>query len=246
MKVISWNILADEFISKKYYPTIPIKLLNREKRIETIINRLKNEKADVVLLQEVMIKEHNTLKETFNNFFVSNLILIKCKYPNEYGRPHESGTVILLRKSIFSDFKYISRDEFCIISCLYNNKKVCFANVHLDDLSSITRFNQLIRVIEKTNKFNKVIIGGDMNQKYDENSYMYKFFKLNRFKPSVINNDPTYYIDKSQSIDNIMFKGFKLESSNVSNDCGKRTLGNIICQINNYGSDHFPIIVNFL
>ena len=245
MKVISWNILADEFIAKKYYPNIPIKLLDRKKRLKTIINRIKKEKTDVLLLQEVMIKEHRVLKDLFKNFFVSNLIPVKWKYPNEYGKKSESGNVILLRKTLFSDFQYIV-DDFCIVSCIYNNKKVCFVNVHLDDLSGITRFNQITRVIEKTNKFNKVIIAGDLNQRYNEDSYMFKFFKLNHFIPSVTNNDPTYYISKSQSIDNIMFKGFELKSSSVSNDCGKRTLENIICQINDYGSDHFPIIVDLL
>ena len=242
MKVISWNILADEFIAKEYYPTIPFKLLDRKKRLKTIINRIKKEKTDVLLLQEVMIKEHKVLKDLFPNFFVSNLIPVKWKYPSEYGKTSESGNVILLRKSLFSDFTYIL-DDFCIISCNYNNKKVCFINVHLDDLSSDTRSNQILRVINKTNTFNKVIIAGDFNQKYDKESNMYKILKKNHFYPSIINNQPTYFISKSQSIDNIFYKGFTLKNSFVSNDCGKRSIENIICQINDYGSDHFPIII---
>lgn len=242
MKVISWNILADEFIAKKYYPTIPIKLLDRKKRLKTIINRIKKEKTDVLLLQEVMIKEHKVLKDLFTHFFVSDLIPVKWKYPNEYGKKSESGNVILLRKSLFSDFKYIL-DDFCIVSCNYHNKRICFVNVHLDDLLSSTRYNQIFRIINKTNIFNKVIIAGDFNQKYDKSSYMYKLLKKYDFYPSITNNDPTYFISKSQSIDNIFYKGFKLKSSSVSNECGKRTLDNIICQINDYGSDHFPIII---
>jgi endonuclease/exonuclease/phosphatase family metal-dependent hydrolase len=244
MKVVSWNILSDEFIDKKYYPKIPFKLLDRKKRFTTILETIKKTRADVIFLQEVMIKEYEIFKSLFKGFFVSKLITIEWKYPNENFEKTESGNIILLRKSMFTDFQYII-DDFCIVSCRYNNNNICFANVHLDDLSSIKRFKQIIRVIEKTNSCDKVIIGGDFNQKYNENTKLFKFFKLNLFKPSITNNDATYYIDKSQSIDNIMFRGFRLKTSSVSNKCGKRSIGNMICQINEYGSDHFPVIVEF-
>lgn len=244
MKVISWNILADEFIEEKYYQLIPIKFLDRNKRLKIIINRIKQENPDVLLLQEVMIKEYNILKKLFKNFYISNLNTINWKYLNEYGNKSESGNIILLRKTKFSNFEYIL-DEFCMVSCIYKNEKICFINIHLDDLSSITRYKQIYKIIHKTNKFNNIIIAGDFNEKYNKKSNMYKLFKKYGYKSSIINNDPTYFISKTQSIDNIFYRNFDLKSSFVSNDCGKRTIENIICQMVDYGSDHFPIISYF-
>jgi len=51
MKIISWNILADEFIDSDY-SMIPSELLDDVLRYEKIKNRIID--ADVILLQEVM------------------------------------------------------------------------------------------------------------------------------------------------------------------------------------------------
>jgi mRNA deadenylase 3'-5' endonuclease subunit Ccr4 len=64
IKVLSWNILASEFIKKTYYPTLNFNLLNdRNKRIKIIIDNLMKEDPDIILLQEVMVKEYNYLKK---------------------------------------------------------------------------------------------------------------------------------------------------------------------------------------
>lgn len=243
MKILSWNILADEFVSKEYYPTIPFKLLDREKRLKSIINKIIKEKPDVLLLQEVMIKEYTILKEIFtNNFFISDLFIVKWKYNNEYDKQSESGNVILLIKNKFNDPE-ILHDDLCIVSCIYKNKRICFINIHLDDLSSNTRYNQLTRIIDKTNNFSHIIISGDFNQKYDINSDLYKLIKNNYFYPAFFYKENTNYNQSIDSIDNLFYKGFKLLGSSISNDCGNRTIDHITCQITEYGSDHFPIII---
>ena len=66
MKVVSWNILANEFIKKADYPMIKGKMLfNRKGRLTQITSILQNINADVMLLQEVMRAEYNFLSEIF-------------------------------------------------------------------------------------------------------------------------------------------------------------------------------------
>ena len=69
MKVLSWNILAQEWIKKSYYKGVDEKILfNRKKRFSTIKKHILEEKADIILLQEVMPYEYKhlvkLLKET--------------------------------------------------------------------------------------------------------------------------------------------------------------------------------------
>ena len=66
MKILSWNILAHEFIKKRYYPMIPTEvLMNRKERIKQIITTLVHADMDVMLLQEVMQSEYNALVKVF-------------------------------------------------------------------------------------------------------------------------------------------------------------------------------------
>jgi len=99
MKIISWNILANEFIKKADYPMIKGKILfNRKRRLMQIIGILTNANADVMLLQEVMQAEYNSLSETFEKEYY----IIKGKTINWYNNKSYSGNVSFLRKSVFS------------------------------------------------------------------------------------------------------------------------------------------------
>ena len=99
MKIISWNILANEFIKKADYPMIKGKMLfNRKGRLTQITSILKNVNADVMLLQEVMQAEYNSLSETFEKEYY----IIKGKNINWYNKKSYSGNVTFLRKNVFS------------------------------------------------------------------------------------------------------------------------------------------------
>jgi len=99
MKIISWNILANEFIKKADYPMIKGKMLfNRKGRLTQITTILKNVNADVMLLQEVMQAEYNSLSETFEKEYY----IIKGKNINWYNKKSYSGNVTFLRKNVFS------------------------------------------------------------------------------------------------------------------------------------------------
>ena len=99
MKIVSWNILANEFIKKADYPMIKSKMLfNRKARLTQITSILKNVNADVMLLQEVMKAEYNSLSETFDKDYY----IIKGNNINWYNKKSYSGNVTFLRKNVFS------------------------------------------------------------------------------------------------------------------------------------------------
>ena len=99
MKIISWNILANEFIKKADYPMIKGKMLfNRKGRLTQITSILQNVNADVMLLQEVMQAEYNSLSDTFEKEYY----VIKGKNINWYNKKSYSGNVTFLRKNVFS------------------------------------------------------------------------------------------------------------------------------------------------
>jgi len=238
MKVLSWNILANEYIKKKYYPDVKEELLNREDRFKIISDNLEIISADIILLQEVMTEEHNKLKEIFDDkYYISPLIPILWK---GY-KPGESGNVTMLKRTRINNIKYKALDSMNYIKCRYKNKKLYIINIHLDDSSDVRRLEQVENIIKKVKKSDKVVIGGDCNEEYKKSSGIYKVFEENNFNISI--TDFTYFIEKQMKIDNIFYKGFKLKESRVNNICGKRSVKNINCQLENYGSDHFPILV---
>ena len=97
MKILSWNILANEFIKQSYYDMIPSQILfNRQKRQERIIETLKEANADIMLLQEVMQSEYNKLEDEFQKTYH----LLKGKHIHWQNKRSYSGNVILLRKSM--------------------------------------------------------------------------------------------------------------------------------------------------
>lgn len=140
MKVVSWNILANEFIKKADYPMIKSKMLfNRKGRLTQITSILKNVNADIMLLQEVMQAEYNSLSETFEKEYY----IIKGKNINWYNKKSYSGNVTFLRKNVFSlsaNNNMIKDLEFGLyVKCyfLYNEKKNQSKNV-CENICSVT------------------------------------------------------------------------------------------------------------
>lgn len=241
IKIISWNILALEFVKKSYYPTLNLNSINnRVKRIEKIINILLQQNPDIILLQEVMLKEYNYLKKYLSNYYFSNLININwIKYNKS-----ESGNVTLFKKSIFlSKFNSNELDynnnifgSYIIIKTKNTKENIHVFNIHLDDIAWQTRLAQINLLRPQIEKFKYCIIGGDFNQQFNINS---KIYNINDF---IIHNTKniTYYIEKLINIDNILSKGFYIvKQNNMINEQhkSKKKL------FDKYGSDHIPVII---
>ena len=253
VKVVSWNILASEWITKNNYPDITTKILfNHKQRIKTIIEKLKNYNSDIILLQEVMPDEYKVIQKHFKDeYIITPIKPIKWSYKNTNSHKNESGNVILLRKTNYNNIKIYDMDfcEFCdfcsIAQCnhIETNKLITIYNIHLDDISSTKRNNQIKKLLEVDNEINKShspsIISGDFNQNYNVTSKLYSIPKF-----IVHNLCNTYYLDKKKiNIDNILTRGFKIDKTDSK--CVKLEDDNedIFKKI---GSDHISIDAKLL
>ena len=239
MKVLAWNILADEFVAGEYYPMVTDRELEREKRLLSILSKVKEYNADVMLLQEVMIMEKKHLEKFFgDNYYISPINRMKW-LGWEMANP-ESGNLMMLDKSKFNKIKYEQINEFGYITCEHKNKKMFVTSVHLDDKSASKRLAQIKKVVEICDKYDRVIIGGDFNDKLDKKPKIYQHLIKHGYKMAV--NEVTYYIESNFAGDNIFFRKFRMTDSMVDNTCGSRSIQNIKCQFDVYGSDHFPVL----
>lgn len=239
MKILSWNILADEFIKKRYYPMIPPDiLLNRHHRQTQIIHSLIHMDMDVMLLQEVMQSEYNALTQTFQRTHH----LLRGPYIKWQGKQSYSGNVILLRKSLFTKPTLLPSLNFGVgVQCVYRNQTLLILNIHLDDISHEERVKQLTELIPIISQSEKVIMGGDFNENYTATSELYQRFKKNTGL-KIVNHKPTYYIERKMCIDNILIKGLNLKHTHahVLDDFK----GDRVKQFITYGSDHLPVAIN--
>lgn len=234
MKIVSWNILASEWIKKSYYPKVGGGVLfDRTSRYKKVSNNLISMQPDIILLQEVMKLEYKKLVKVFlKDFYISDLnpIIWQKAYS-------ESGNVTFLRKSLFNknDIKHFPLEFGIFTSCIYNNKPFNIFNIHLDDISSSIRQKQIDSVSQFTNNIPLCIIGGDFNQNYRSNSKLYNLpgFNVNNFCP-------TYYIESKMNIDNILSKGLVKDTNNTC-PIYPHTMES---GFKMFGSDHLPVQVS--
>ena len=243
MKILSWNILADEFIKQSYYPMIPSHiLLNRKKRQDRIIETLKQANADIILLQEVMQSEYNKLEDEFNKTYH----LVKGKHIYWNDKRSYSGNIILLRKSLFSlPNNQIDLTFGVALQVHLKEKKempILVINLHLDDLSQANRLREIKTLEPLLFSQHRIILGGDFNEHYNPKhlTKLYKSFEEYYF--TINNHEPTYYIKSKICIDHILLKGFEthVKNSKVINEFG----ANVVEHFKNYGSDHLPVTVS--
>ena len=222
MKILSWNILASEWIKKSYYPTVtdPI-LFKRDKRIHLISDKLREESADIVFLQEVMPMEYRQLYQNFHRTYrLSKLSRILWDKPLS-----ESGNLIMIKKRMFDSWNESSFDHGIYVRI----NQLHLFNVHLDDVSYYKRKKQLDQLPFHDKKY--VILAGDFNQSYHKDSALYQ---LPGF--TAHNKCSSYYVEKKMNIDNILTKGF-----DSSLDGCEYLPTSVEEGLHLYGSDHIPV-----
>lgn len=243
MKILTWNILAAEWIKKSYYPNVKEKVLfDRKSRLKRIMERIVEENPDILLLQEVMALEHKTLTAKLqDNYYISLLSPVNWakKASKSEDITSESGNVTCLKKSVFSSIHHatLPMDFGLYSTAVYKNKRIHIFNIHLNDLSSQKRHKQMNIIRPFLEQQKCCIIAGDFNQEYKPTSKLYSI-------PGFVvhNVCPTYYVEKTMNIDNILTKGFtpmKEEKCNV-------VPLNVETGLKLYGSDHLPVNLNLL
>lgn len=229
MKVLSWNILASEWIETKYYPNIsPKTLFDRKKRFATILKLLKKSKADIMLLQEVMKDEYLKLVEAMSKkYTISGLKLMYWSYSTT----SNSGNATLLKLRLFTNVRHNPLPQGIHTTCKHAGESLNVFNIHLDDMSESKRKTQLKQMVNKI-RTGKSIIAGDFNQHYSPRS---SFFKIPGYV--VTSKCPTYFIEKKMNLDNILTKGFK-SSRGLPCEWYPDSQEN---GLKRYGSDHIPV-----
>jgi len=238
MKILTWNILAAEWIKKSYYPNVKEKILfDRKSRLKRIMKRIVEENPDILLLQEVMALEHKTfITKLQDDYYISLLSPVNWakKESKTEEITSESGNVTFLKKTVFSSIHHatLPMDFGLYSTAVYKNKRIHIFNIHLNDLSSQKRNKQmnLLRPFLESQKY--CIIAGDFNQEYKPSS---KLYTIPGF--TAHNLCPTYYVEKTMNIDNILTKGF---TSMKEEKCNFIPL-NVESGLKLYGSDHLPI-----
>jgi len=135
--------------------------------------------------------------------------------------------MILLRKSLFSISSILYLDFGVGVYCTYKDTSLLIINIHLDDLSHEVRMRQINSLVFSSIP---VILGGDFNE---EGLYPEGF--------TVWNNKPTYFMDETLCIDNILTRGFEL--TREFNSCRVDNVNDVVLQFELYGSDHLPVIL---
>ena len=241
MKILSWNILADEFIEKRYYPMIPPAiLLNRVQRQTQIMHLLTQLDMDVLLLQEVMPLEYNTLLQTFQKTHH----IIRGKNITWQNKQSHSANVTVLRKTLFARPVSLPLAFGLGVQCVYQHRPLVLFNIHLDDLSPGQRQKQVTELLPSIASHPRVIVGGDFNENYKASapSELYQRFQTTVEGLRILNKDPSYYIERKMCIDNILIKGVALKHRQAY--VLDAFNGDRVKQFITYGSDHLPIAVN--
>lgn len=241
MKILSWNILAQEFIESHYYPMIAAKVLFNDRQRQTRhLELLKQADADIILLQEVMPEECRVLEQEFQEKY--HLVKgnpIKWEYISTNS---SSGNVILVRKSMFV-VHGVPLHFTCGLSIpvrlKHSDQPLTILNVHLEDSSPSKRLQQLYELQPLLHSDTHIIIGGDFNEHYTPTTKLYNTLK--NFYFSTFNTAPTYYIGEIMCLDHIFLKGF--ETHRKTGQVINKFKNNIVGQFTNYGSDHLPVLL---
>lgn len=235
MKILTWNILASEWVKKSYYPGVkPSVIFDRKGRFDRICALLHEADPDIIMLQEVMKKEYSKLVSMFEDKYIIS-DLKKMVWYNTTSA--ESGNVTLLRRSLFSSDKinHIPQEYGLYTQCYYKNKAFDIFNIHLDDASNKKRHQQWSHLHNLTrDSCCATIIAGDFNHPYRKDSKLYHVPGY-----AVHNMCSTYYIERKMNVDNILTKGM-IQPKNSQCVLYPTTIEDGFYK---YGSDHLPVLV---
>jgi endonuclease/exonuclease/phosphatase family metal-dependent hydrolase len=252
-KVLSFNVLSDEYIEfnnpvflKRWYPGIKASELLLKNRVATIIATLKYMDADIICLQEVMVKLRVLLVKIFPDYYVSSLA------KHTFGEK-KTGNLVMLKKSKFEANTVVEAMSDIgkgyhqmtvlakpIVGGKPRTKPIVVCSLHLSDTTA--KYGQAKVVSELLSIYKgKVIVAGDFNT---NNEKLHAIFTGLGFKSGIHANTKhrgTYLCEKPM-IDYIYASGFKKIVASVYNEPTKCTAA--VCYISTikkYGTDHYPI-----
>lgn len=181
LKIYSYNILLDDLSSPHFFINSSPNNLNKNNRINKLINLLNNEINDntninIFCLQEVGTDiQLSLLYKLFYNYNYNVIYVgdVLTSYPNRFKLIScESGSISKLLHNFQNNFsdkqaKLInSKCKYFIILKLIDpvtNKEFIIANTHLIAMDHELKLLQLILILNVLDNYNNVIFVGDLN-----------------------------------------------------------------------------------
>lgn len=246
LKILSFNILAEQFIDYKDlsvdYPGIPEEVLKEENRVPKMLEFIKATKSDIMLLQEVNFRILKVLKkELSKNYVIYPLAIHRSEtIPTLKGEAY--GNLILIRNGIASTgVQKVYRatntgNAFAFLEVNISGNKTLIVNIHLDcDYAEHARkaeVKDLNTLLKPYLMDYSIILSGDFNT---ADAATHKNFA--KFKPAVAEHKGTY-LDEIHMIDWIYVRNVILFNGKVL----KPKKANPATPLKKYGSDHYPVI----
>ena len=267
IKILTYNILAQHLTDKLKYNIPDNKFLEWNIRLNNIINLVKEKNADIVCFQEI----DNTkniyfieLKKYMDNIGYSGVKIIDDN--NNKNKNMKLECAVFYKKYInfISKIKHTSRT--CNIKLNIKGIDIRIISLHCQSGNNneewkknlVLRDKHINKLIEKNlDNDTNVIICGDFNESPETildrgnkrflNNSKYKFKKV-IFPPyaTVITKESPIHNYSSSQVDHIFYRG-NIELLNI-NEINENEFDYISNGIPNdkYGSDHLPLICEFL
>ena len=237
LKILSWNILAQEFVTRdkdKYYVDIPDFALNRDFRFQLIHNQIEKINADICCFQEVELKYVET---DFSKWFT--------KYDYRYHqinkkRTNTIGNFVMWKRNYLHLVEPETLSSCAVITnlvCVNLDFNFVLCNVHLKAglrSGEPTRINQIKSCVEKIRAVT-VCICGDFNDMLVTDSVLRKKIESENFVVS--GPQQTFYSYKENvfySFDQICTRNLNVKANRIMD------LRPIPSEI--HPLDHFPLI----
>lgn len=253
----TFNVLADCWVNKDWYPGVDPELLEISNRLPLLIQSLKSWNSDIYCLQEVEAHVAKVLVREFGEEYL--IPTLACNRPTSASI--DNGTLIMVRKSIVHPTTY--PDEYFLyptdhiwvkndgdasksVKFLTRDGKsfVHILNCHFDFTNSKNQFERAREYLAYTCKEQFYICCGDFNMQPSEIQRQLANVTKEAMLHDVLNwesKTPTLFLPKltPHRVDFILYHGkaWKVSKAEIS----QPTLPTIAENLKQFGSDHAPI-----
>lgn len=258
MRLVSFNILSDDYVDfqdqkflRRYYNNMPPERLQWSHRKARVIAKMRELKADIFLLQEVMVEARTSFQRHFSDYYIGPLA--QHEFQLDGINFNRTGNLILVRKSLCRQpptfWSVPIGLGYCVAVAQLTWRKphgpcrqAAIFSVHLIDTpQKVQQVGRLLALVDQFPACDE-IVGGDFNTKARRihARLEHRFYSSVRVDQA----DRHYgtYLCERPMIDYI-YTSLPAYHSHIDNGpvnsdrqtCFVRTLDEV-------GSDHYPVI----
>ncbi|CAF1467787.1 unnamed protein product [Adineta ricciae] len=244
IRILTYNILAEVFVKKQYYPNTSSNLLNYQNRREHTLRVIENSSIDFIMLQEAQDQDRLQFEKYLSSKYECSTLAAK----SEIITARSAGTMSLVSKTWTGKYDILpvsfDNGKKCqVINCeTPDGKRFSIVNIHLDFNVKEKQFAMLEELVFRR-FLGPFIIVGDMNATRKEMEKMFEKHATLKFI-NAINGDPDTYFSEdgkgTRQCDHIWIEEgyFQVKSINISNK-----ITDLEECLKQFGSDHAPVEV---